>query len=211
MELILVRHGQPERVDADGDSSPADPVLTEQGLEEARRAAEWLRHEHIDHVLASPARRAKETAAPLAERLGLEIEIDAGLAEYDHSADHYIPVEQMIAEDKERAHAMLEGRWSEYGGDDPVEFVARVVPAIEAIIERHPGGQVAAFCHGGVINVYLAHVIGLGQPLWFYPAYGSLHRVHASHEGLRMLGAVNETAHLHIQERVLTHDLERST
>ncbi len=210
MDLILVRHGQPERVDVATDHGPADPGLTEQGREEARRAAEWLRHEPVDQVLASPARRARETAEPLAQRLGLEVEIDAGLAEYDHSADHYIPMEQVIAEDKERTRAMLEGRWSEYGGDDPVEFVARVVPAVEALVERSPGSRVVAFCHGGVINVYLAHVIGLAKPLWFYPAYGSIHRVHASREGIRMVGAVNETAHLHLRERAMEPERERA-
>ena len=193
-----MRHGQPQRVNAgSGGDGPADPALTDQGHKEAWRVGNWLAYEQIDHLIASPARRALETAVPLAEQLSLEVETFDGLAEYDWQADHYIPMEQIIAEDPKRIEALLEGRWEEFGGDHPDDFTARVVPAVESVIERFPGGRVAAFCHGGVINVYLAHVIGLDKLLWFYPDYGSIHRVQAARTGERMLTALNETGHLH--------------
>lgn len=211
MELILVRHGRPERVDASADGRPADPGLTPAGREEARRTGEWLAHDRPDRILASPARRARETAEPLARLLDLEIEAEPGLAEYDRHADHYIPMEEVVTEDHGRIRAMLEGRWDEIGGEHPDEFRGRVVPAIEALITRFPGERVVAFCHGGVINVYLAYVIDLGRPLWFYPEYASIHRVHASREGLRMIGAVNETAHLRATGRSPERDAEVTT
>jgi len=51
-------------------------------------------------------------------------------------------------------------------------------------------------CHGGVINAYLAHVLGLDDLLFFEPAYTSISRVRASRRGHRMLVSANETAHL---------------
>ena len=52
-------------------------------------------------------------------------------------------------------------------------------------------------CHGGVINSYLAHVLGLGgQPSFFYPNYTSIHRVAAAASGERSIVTINETAHL---------------
>lgn len=194
MDLLFVRHGQPERVDARvAESGPADPPLTAQGHLEAKSTAEWLRGEAIDHIVSSPLLRARETAAPLADSLGLDVEIHPDLAEYDRNASHYIPFEQMTSEDHEQFTAMAEGRWEEYGGDNPADFVHRVVTTVEAIIERHQGHRVVAFCHGGVINAYLAHVIQLDRPLWFYPEYGSIHRVAASHDGVRMLLTLNES------------------
>jgi 2,3-bisphosphoglycerate-dependent phosphoglycerate mutase len=71
-----------------------------------------------------------------------------------------------------------------------------VVTAIEHIITGNPGGSVAVVCHGGVINVYLAHILGIERPLWFEPKYTSIHRVLASRRGDRSLQALNETAHL---------------
>ena len=54
--------------------------------------------------------------------------------------------------------------------EDPSIFKARVVATVEDMIARHPGGRVVVVCHGGVINQYLAHVLGM---LLLYRARGS--------------------------------------
>src|SRR5262249_24528790 len=56
---------------ARGGGVPADPGLTPLGREQAQRLADWLAHEKVDVILSSPKRRAQETAAPLADTLGL--------------------------------------------------------------------------------------------------------------------------------------------
>jgi probable phosphoglycerate mutase len=91
---------------------------------------------------------------------------------------------------------MIEGRWDELGGEPPEQFRARIVPCVDAIIERFPGGRVAAVCHGGVINVYLAALLGLDRHLWFHPDYTSISRVAAARTGERSVAGLNETAHL---------------
>jgi probable phosphoglycerate mutase len=197
MELLLIRHAQPVRIGEGEVEGAADPALTARGRREAERLAEWLAHEHIDHVIASPLRRARETAAPLAAALGLDLEIDDGLSEYDADSTSYIPIEELRELKDERWFATIEGRWADEGGEPPDVFQQRVVPAIERIIDRFPGQKVAAVAHGGVINVYLAHVIGLSDNLlWFHPGYTSVHRVHAARRGPRSVGSINELAHL---------------
>lgn len=68
MELVLVRHAQPEW--ARDQISQVDPGLTELGLRQAELVADRLRSEHVDHLLVSTALRAQQTARPLRERLG---------------------------------------------------------------------------------------------------------------------------------------------
>ena len=63
MDLLWVRHGEPERIEA-GTGVPADPALTERGRDQAERLAQWLATEPIDVILSSPQRRARETAEP---------------------------------------------------------------------------------------------------------------------------------------------------
>jgi len=73
MELILWRHAEA----ADG-APDASRVLTARGERQARRVAAWLLP-HLPRrtrVLASPARRAQQTASAL----GLPIETDAAVA-----------------------------------------------------------------------------------------------------------------------------------
>lgn len=197
MELLVIRHAEPVRVTAEETGgAPADPGLTERGHDQARRLAEWLAVDRVDRVVSSPLRRAVETAAPLAAALGLETEIDPELCEYDRAADSYIPMEELRAEKDERWLAMVEGRWEEVGGEHPEQFRARIVPCIERIVTASPGGRVAAVCHGGVVNVYLAAVLGLDRHLWFEPGYTSISRVHAARSGARSVATINETAHL---------------
>jgi broad specificity phosphatase PhoE len=67
MDLVLVRHAQPEWA-RDG-ISQVDPELTELGERQAELVAERLAGEHFDHVLVSTSRRAQATARPVRQRL----------------------------------------------------------------------------------------------------------------------------------------------
>ena len=195
MHLLWVRHGEPERIPG-GSGVPANPSLTERGHEQAHRLADWLAHEVVDIVVSSPQRRAVETAAPIAAAHGLDVEIVEGLVEYDVQADHYIPVEELRATDDERWRALVEGRWESLGGESTQSFRARVLAAVDELVGQHPGQTVIAVCHGGVINVALAHVLGLERDLWFDPVYTSISRVVASRAGVRSIVSLNEHAHL---------------
>ena len=81
MELVLIRHAEPERVVSTG--GRADPELTPRGREQARRTAAWLEGEAIAAVWSSPLRRAVQTAEPLAAALGQPVLTDERLSEFD--------------------------------------------------------------------------------------------------------------------------------
>ncbi|HEY5664153.1 MAG TPA: histidine phosphatase family protein [Ilumatobacter sp.] len=194
MELILIRHALPERREvSDG---PADPPLTEQGHAQAEHMADYLARESISTVYTSPLQRARQTAAPLARRLGVEPVVVEDVAEWDRNSSEYVPIEQLKAENDPRFYQVLGSQWN---GADPIEeFEARVETAIDALIANHPGDTIAVVCHGGVINLYLAIVLGLSddRTAFFYPNYTSIHRIAASRSGVRSVVTMNETSHL---------------
>jgi broad specificity phosphatase PhoE len=195
MDLLLVRHALPVRVD-DGEG-PADPVLSDEGRAQALALAAWLDREPIDAVLASPLRRAAETAEPLADRLGLDVATVDGLAEFDREAPWYVPIEELKAADDPRWHALIAGRWEM----DPEEFQRSVVETVDGVIADHPGRTVVAVCHGGVINAFLSALLRLDQLMFFFPDYTSISRVRAARSGARSVVSLNETAHLRHVER----------
>ena len=78
MELLIIRHGLPVRRELT--EGAADPELAPQGHEQAKHLARYLGSEQIDAIYASPMARARETAAPLAELLALDIRISPGVA-----------------------------------------------------------------------------------------------------------------------------------
>lgn len=194
MDLVLIRHGLPVRVE--GASGPADPALSEAGLAQAHAVARWLADERLDAVYASPLRRAVQTAAPVAERFGLEVRVEDGVAEFDRHADSYVPMEELKAAGDPRWAEIVTGG---YFADSPFtaeEFQATVVEAIDRIVAAHPGEAVAVVCHGGVMNVFAAHVLGLAPDMFFEPAYTGICRIRASSRGHRSIVSLNETAHL---------------
>jgi 2,3-bisphosphoglycerate-dependent phosphoglycerate mutase len=195
MELLLIRHALPLRIeDVDG---PADPELSDAGHQQALHLSDYLAFERIHAIYASPMRRALQTAEPVAERQGIEVRLAEGLAEYDRDASEYIPVEQMKAEGHPGWQDILAGAAQHSQGIDPYEFRAGAVASVEAIIADHSGEKAAAVCHGGIINAYLTHILGIENPSgFFYPNYTSIHRVAAARSGERSVLTINETCHL---------------
>lgn len=191
MDLVLIRHARPERRQTD-DGSPANPPLDASGREQALRTAHWLANERFDALYVSPMLRARETAEPLAERLGLTPVAEPRIAEFDQASDQYVPLEQIKAEDPEAWRAFVQGGYGD--GIDFETFCKDAIAALEEIIDRHAGGRVAVVCHGGVINVFTAHVLGLPAKLFFAPDYASVHRYVAARSGERSIDALNERA-----------------
>jgi probable phosphoglycerate mutase len=194
MELLIIRHALPVRRELL--EGAADPQLSDDGRRQADLLARYLETERLDALYTSPMARAVETAEPLAARTGLEVQISPGVAEFDQHSSEYVPVEELKAANDPRWLAMLRGEW---GGDESeAEFQARVLTAMNAIIADHGGQRVAVVCHGGIINGFLAHVLGLPafSQMFFYPNYTSINRVVAASSGQRSIVTINETSHL---------------
>ncbi|MFM8852539.1 MAG: histidine phosphatase family protein, partial [Acidimicrobiaceae bacterium] len=108
----------------------------------------------------------------------------------------YIPIEELRAANDERWQKLLAGEW--HSDSDTLEsFRNRVISSLEKLISEHASQRIVVTCHGGVINQYLAHILGISTERgFFYPQYTSIHRVVASKNGLRSVGSLNEIAHL---------------
>jgi probable phosphoglycerate mutase len=191
MELILVRHGRPERSEA-----TSDPHLSDLGRDQAQRVAGWLANDPIEAVWSSPMRRAMQTAEPFAVNAGHAIREHDGIVEFDRSSGVYIPTEELKRENYAAWQAMATG------GDtvDMTAFQVTVVAAMEEIIAAHPGQRVAVFCHGGVINVWAAHVLGMKPRVFFEADYTSINRFVCARSGQRAVVSLNERAHLRSSE-----------
>ena len=194
MEVLLIRHAIPIRRELE--SGIADPELAVEGLKQADLMAQYLASEKLHAIYASPMQRAQQTAHPLAAVQGLAITTVDGVAEYDRNSNEYVPVEELKAKNDPRWQEMLRGDWPS-SDETEEEFMSRAIGSIEQIIANHASQRVAIVCHGGVINAYICHVLGLGnQRGFFYPNYTSIHRIAAASSGERSIVTLNETSHL---------------
>jgi probable phosphoglycerate mutase len=193
-ELLLVRHGRPE-------TGRMDPPLSEQGREQARLLGESLRGAGLTAVVSSDLRRARETAAFVADAAAVPAVTLAlpGLREWGMAADamEYVTLEA-LGDSHPQAVAVAEGRYEMFVPrrvDIPV-FVRDVATAFDTVLAEHPAGRVAVVCHGGVINAYVGALVGIGQPFWFHPDYASVSRVVRMPGGRVVLRSLNEVHHL---------------
>ena len=193
MELILIRHGLPERQELE--NGRADPPLSDTGHRQATLVANWLNPVSIDAVYSSPMARARQTADPYVELTGNAAVIRDGLEEFGREASSYIPVEQLKQENYEAWQALATdfASESELGLD---AFGTTVVGAMEEIIGSHKSQTAVVFCHGGVINAWASHVLGITTRMFFEPVYTSVHRFLCAGTGERNIVSLNETAHL---------------
>lgn len=188
MKLILIRHGLPQRTE-----TTADAPLSDLGHEQARAVAQWLRGEPIDALYTSPMIRAQQTAVPLSEQTTLSPAVLEGVAEYDRHSGRYIPIEEMKRADQTAWRKTMAGNVVH----NLAEFRQLVVNTLLGVIAAHPGQTVVITCHGGVINAWASHVLGMSEArMFFMPDYTSVNRFLCSSAGHLTVGSLNETGHL---------------
>ncbi|MBB2993653.1 putative phosphoglycerate mutase [Mycolicibacterium iranicum] len=192
MQLLLVRHALPLRSEP---GQGSDPRLSPEGVEQANRLPDALARFPITRLVSSPQVRAIETGQPVADKLGLPIEVDERLAEYDRDLPHYIPVEQIAKENPEELQRLISGQLP--SSVDEKAFLARISAGIDDLVEAAGHDDtVAVFSHGGVINVLLHKILGTERLLSFHVDYASVTRLLSSRTGRLAVAGVNGTEHV---------------
>src|SRR5216683_1192726 len=179
-ELFIVRHADaiPEADEIIPSGIYDDLPLSRLGREQALALAERLGSLNFDALYSSPLRRCLQTAAPLAERLEA-----LSRALQERQAD----IVRLAGE---------AGHWDAIPDSEPSKsFRGRVVEALDEIARNHIGQRVLAFAHGGVVNAYVAEVLGLEKD-FFYPAANTSITVVRVSGKRRVLFVLNDLGHL---------------
>lgn len=162
--LFLIRHGKPAAVWGEADD---DPGLDEAGRAQAHAARDHLLSLPEDlrplRVVSSPLRRCRETAAPTAEALGVEIEIDPGVGE--------IPTPAALTAEQRPAwlREAFQGRWADIQGD--LDYDAWRRRAADSLLTR---SRTAVFSHYVAINAVMSLLAGDDRVLVFRPDHASI-------------------------------------
>ncbi len=125
MELVLVRHAQPDWYP--NDRFLTDPPLTKLGFKQAELVSELLSNEHFDSILVSPLVRARQTVAPLLRRLGREEVVADWLEEIREPRWDGQPKEEVARIYEGEDAVTLDERWNGVpGGEHIGEFSQRI-------------------------------------------------------------------------------------
>ena len=160
--LIFIRHGFSEYNKEGLFTGQVDVALTEIGIRQAERAAEYLDAMQVDYIYASPLSRAYETGLAVARRKNLEIIVDSGLSEINGGDWHGKAYAGMKEID-----SMQQKLWTEDmincqcpNGESVREFAARVYEAVMKIAKAHEGKTVCIATHATPIRVISCYALG---------------------------------------------------
>ena len=145
MELLLIRHGLPVRVE--NTDAPADPELAEAGRTQAEALARWLAPAGLTALGSSPMRRAIETARPWPRPPACPPVFD-GLAEMDGTPATTCRWRSSRARTTPAGPRSIFWTSPEAAQMRKV-FADEVVETVESVVRANPGGRVALVCHGG--------------------------------------------------------------
>lgn len=160
--LYLIRHGQVEGHERKRYNGQADVALTALGKRQAAWMQRRLAKQPLAGVYSSDLSRAVFTASLVAAEHGLTVTQHAALRELDVGDWQGLPWEELEQRDPEvwqqRLHDLVHFRMP--GGESFQEAADRVRPALQQILARHCGEEIALVAHGGVNRVFLLDAIG---------------------------------------------------
>lgn len=164
--IFLVRHGATEHnlavpIRLQGNSIDGD--LVQVGIEQARALSTVLGSLPIRAVYSSTMRRARQTAAIVAEPHQLTAEPLEGLHEVAVGQWEGLSwVEVQARYPKEFAAFFVNPAEAAYlGGESYADVLRRARPVFDEVIQRHPGEAVVIVAHNVVNRVLVADCLGL--------------------------------------------------
>jgi probable phosphoglycerate mutase len=159
--VLFVRHG---RTNTTGTVLPGRAKglhLADDGLRQAEAVAERIGGmKGVEAVYTSPLERTRETAAPIAKRLGLRVAVERDLIECDFGEWTGGELKALMKRPEWRTIQRYPTGFRFPGGESFGEMQVRITDAVARMRERHPGKTVVAVSHADPIKAAVASAMG---------------------------------------------------
>jgi probable phosphoglycerate mutase len=189
--IAFVRHGQTEANAAGRLQGRVDPPLTGLGRAQAARLGSFFPTESAARVVASPLRRAIETAQPIADAHGVAVEVDDRLVELDYGEWDDRGLRDVTPDEWARWRG--DATFAPPAGESLLDVDTRVAAFCD---ERVDEGLVVAVSHVSPIKAAVCWALGVdATTTWrMYLDLASVTRVDRRPDGGRYLVSFNEVA-----------------
>ncbi|MEV7512621.1 bifunctional RNase H/acid phosphatase [Streptomyces sp. NPDC091201] len=201
--FVLLRHGETaltpqKRFSGSGGS---DPELSPAGRRQAAAVAEALAARGtIQTVVSSPLRRCRETAAAVADRLGLAVTVEEGLREVDFGAWEGLTFGEVQERFPDDLKAWLDSPKAAPtgGGESFMAATRRISATRERLLAAHAGRTVLLVTHVTPVKILVRLALGAPPESLFRMelSAASLSAVSYYADGNASLRLLNDTSHL---------------
>ncbi len=159
--VFLVRHGVTEWHQSGRVLGQRDIGLSEEGVSQARSAADLLGNVPIVDLIASPLLRAVQSAELIGVPHRLDVARDPRLINMDVGQWSGMTYEE-VSSSPEYQQFLAEPTAAKIpGGEDLAAVRRRAISALEQALSDSPSGSaIAMVSHAGVIRILLAHYLG---------------------------------------------------
>ncbi|MCX4860717.1 bifunctional RNase H/acid phosphatase [Streptomyces canus] len=201
--FVLLRHGETPLTPQKrfSGSGGTDPSLSAVGREQAERAAVALAARGtIQHILASPLTRTRQTAAAVAERLDLEVTVEDGLIETDFGAWEGLTFGEVRERYPDDLNTWLSDPEAEPtgGGESFAATATRIAATRDKLVAAYAGRTVLLVTHVTPIKTFVRLALGAPPESLFRMelSAASLSAVAYYADGNASVRLLNDTSHL---------------
>lgn len=162
MKIYIARHGQTEWNKLNKICGLTDDELTELGREQAGKLAESLKDKNISVIVASPLKRALDTAGYVSGMIKIPIITDERLIEqnYGDFEGTNRKGEEFLANKRNFAYRYP-------NGESMMQVAHRTYGLLDEIREKYAGNDVLLVCHGGVARVMRTYFLDMTNEEFF--------------------------------------------
>ena len=169
MKLYISRHGQTPWNVEDLVCGRTGVPLTELGQQQAKLLAESAMDKGIDVILCSPLLRARQTAQAVSDAIGVPIQIDERLVEFDFGT---FDGTSRFGEEFLWLRAQMPTRFP--GGESGFDLAYRVYSLLYEIKEKYADRNVLLVCHNCVSRMVRSFFVNMTTE-----EYGNYHAPNA--------------------------------
>jgi 2,3-bisphosphoglycerate-dependent phosphoglycerate mutase len=165
IEILVVRHGQSTADLEDRHEGRADFPLTELGLLQARKVANWINTNYPPEILiSSPLIRAATTAKFIGETVGVDVQYDEDLKEWNNGL-----LAGLLRVEAEQKYPLPEGGRKPhdefYESESYISFRARVEKFWSKLLDPRRkdinNKRICIVSHGGTITMLYRSFLNL--------------------------------------------------
>ncbi len=199
-EIIIIRHGETEWNKTGRFQGHSDVPLSAEGRAQAAMLGENLAVDHVDMIYASDLTRAMETAAPLAQRFGLEVISDPQLRELNFGAWEGRNFNDVNAENPNAMkNFYTDPERANIPESEPFpEFQRRIAGRVREIVAQERGKRIVIVSHGASIRILLADLLSMPiRSIWHLSQLNTaVNKIRFEDDGFAVVTLMNDTSHL---------------
>ena len=203
-EIIIIRHGETEWNKTGRFQGHSDVPLSAEGRAQAAALGKNLVVDHVDAIYASDLTRAMETAAPLAQRFGLEVISDPLLRELNFGSWEGRNFNDVNAENPDAMKTFYNDPERVNIPDiEPFpEFQRRVAGRVREIVAQERGKRIVIVSHGASIRILFADILSMPiRSIWHVSQLNTaVNKVRFEDDGFAVVTLMNDTSHLRAED-----------